>query len=219
MNFTDPFKQDVSRFKSLLAKDSGDAEYEEIDEGAATLLNQGTVKGLPPSILKKAKEMMSNSDADQETIEKASVMFGRLFTDLNSRYQLDVSIDFNSFSNSLMNIIEPSKKRIMECYLSEAYGRIRVILYAQYLQAIVALSSQLLDPKYILSESMTYDQKLDVMQKLFEFMNTINEIYKDVNIEDTELKLEKISSDNKPQVKLDSPEIQDILDSVFKKIK
>lgn len=145
-------------------------------------------------------------------------MFNQLFTDLNTKYGLNVTLDFDSFSKSLSYVIEPNKKRALEYYLSEAYGRFRVVLYGQYLQAIALLSAQILDPAYLLSDSMTYDQKLDTMQKLYEFMSTMNEIYKEVNIPDTEMKLEKLSTDMKPTYSMDDPKVQDIMAAIFNNV-
>lgn len=211
MNFTDPFSSNTDKFRKLIDKDQG-VEYADFEE----VLDNGTVKGLPVS---KFKELNSHYEdpANKEKKEKAEQMFNQLFTDLNKKYGLSVTSNFDSFGTAITSIIDPSNKKAMEYYLSEAYGRFRVVLYGKYLKAISMLTDQILDPEYLLSESMPYEQKLETLQKLYEFMNTMNEIYKEVNIADTEMKLERLASDQKPQFDMKDPKIFDIMETIFKK--
>jgi hypothetical protein len=128
-------------------------------------------------------------------------------------------MDFDSFTNNLNFMIEPKNKRAVEYYLSEAYGSFRVALYGQFLNAIALISAQILDPSYILSESMTYTDKLDTMERLFGFMKTMNEIYAEVNIPDTEMKLEKLTEESRPRYDLNDPEIRKFMESSFNQVK
>lgn len=219
MEFVDPFKADTGKFKKLLDEDSkrNDPEYAEIID-TDEVLDRGTIKGLPPSAFDAVRRQTEKLNANKAQKAQVAQMFNQLFTDLNTKYGLNVTLDFDSFSKSLSYVIEPTKKRALEYYLSEAYGRFRVVLYGQYLQAIALLSAQILDPAYLLSDSMTYDQKLDTMQKLYEFMSTMNEIYKEVNIPDTEMKLEKLSTDMKPTYSMDDPKVQDIMAAIFNNV-
>lgn len=219
MEFVDPFKADTGKFKKLLDEDSkrNDPEYAEIID-TDEVLDRCTIKGLPPSAFDTVRRQTEKLNANKAQKAQVAQMFNQLFTDLNTKYGLNVTLDFDSFSKSLSYVIEPTKKRALEYYLSEAYGRFRVVLYGQYLQAIALLSAQILDPAYLLSDSMTYDQKLDTMQKLYEFMSTMNEIYKEVNIPDTEMKLEKLSTDMKPTYSMDDPKVQDIMAAIFNNV-
>lgn len=222
MEFVDPFKQSTSRFKELLDRDSKpkvqDIEDVEPFEVTDDYLSSQTIKGLPPSAfqaVQKAKDKLQANEAQKAQVSK---MFNQLFTDLNQKYGLNIQFDFNSFSNQLSYIIEPTNKRAMEYYLSEAYGRFRVVLYQQYLNAIAILSAQILDPAYLLSESMTYADKLETMQKLYEFMSTMNEIYEAVNIPDTEVKLEKLSEDQNTPYNLNDPNVRKFMDGLFRDV-
>lgn len=222
MDFVDPFSVDTGRFKQFLREDSKSNE-ESIEYAEAVpvedILNKGTVKGLPPSAFKAVKDAQAKLAANKEKKQQVAQMFNNLFQDLNTKYGLSVSFDFDSFSNSLNYIIEPKNKLAAEYYLSEAYGRFRTVLYGQYLQAIAMLSAQILDPAYLLSDSMTYDQKLDTMQKLYEFMRTSEEIYEKVKVPDTAVKLEKLSTDNRQSYSLDDPSVQEFMASLFSNVK
>jgi hypothetical protein len=220
MSYTDPFKQDTSRYKQLLDEDSGTVDPTvEVINDQEDILDRGTVKGLPPSIFHAVKEQQRKLDLNQEKKKEVAAVFNNLFSDLNSKYGLEVSMNFDSFTGNLSYMIEPNNKRAAEYYLSEAYGSFRVALYGQFLQAIALLASQILDPQYLLSESMTYEQKLDTMDRLYQFMATMNEIYKEVNIPDTEMKLEKMSSAQRPTYRLDDPNVRAFMENTFDQIK
>lgn len=221
MEFVDPFKSDTDKFRKLLADDNGEVEYAEVIEESPdpkSILANGTVKGLPPSMFEAVKKRQAELELDKEKKAQVARMFNQLFTDLNTKYNLNISLDFNSFSNSLNYIIEPVNKKAMEYYLSEAYSRFRVVLYGQYLNAIAILSAQILDPAYLLSESMTYDQKLDTMQRLYEFMSTMNDIYKEVNIPDTDMKLEKLNTERRSTYDLNDPKIREFMQNLFNSV-
>lgn len=223
MEMFDPFKTDTNKYKEMLNQDSQpknapqDAEYEEITD-AEDLLNKGTFT-LPPNTFKAVQDAQNRLAQDEEKRKQVANMFNNLFAELNQKYGLNVQFDFDSFSNSIQYIIQPQNKKAMEMYLSEAYGRFRVVLYQRYLQAIALLSSQILDPAYILSDSMTYADKLEIMKQLYEFMKTMNEIYEQVNIPDTELKLEKISEDShSQQYDINDPRASEFLGELFKNV-
>jgi len=218
---TDPFNNDTDKFRQLLDQDSNqiaDCEAEEVEVVAAkNFLSSHTVKGLPPDVFKLAKQAQENLNLDNQKKQQVAEAFNNLFKDLNEKYGLQVKLDFDSFENTLDYMIKPVNKKAAEYYLSTAYGAFRVTLYTQYLQAIALLSAQVLDPAYILSESMTYDQKLDTLEKLYNFMLTMNEIYKEVNVPDTEVKLEKLSSDRRESRSLDDPKIMEYMEAYYKK--
>jgi len=218
--YTDPFKEDTDKFKNLLNRDTSkglveEAQVVESDE----VLSKGTVQGLPPAVFKAVKDQSNRIQIDENKKKQVAEVFNKLFADLNQKYGLSVTLDFNSFTNNLDYLIEPKNKKAAEYYLSEAYGMYRIALYQQYLQAISLLSSQILDPSYILSESMTYDQKLDTLERLYGFMSTMNDIYEKVNIPDTSMKLEKLSEDQRPNYRLDDPNIKKFMEDTFKQVK
>lgn len=227
MEFTNPFQKDTEYYKTLINADAHPdeelAEYEEITDADTTeavhkFMDSKTTKGFPASALEAIEEAKKRKEISKQNQKQVSDMFTKLFDDLNQKYGLDVKFDYNSLTNSMNYIIEPKNKRALELYLSEAYGRFRVALYTQYLQAIAMLSAQILNPEYILSDSMTYDAKLEVVSKLYTFMQTMNDIYEQVNVPDTDMKLEKISEDGiNDAFNLNTPEIRDYMELLSKR--
>lgn len=219
--YSDLLKKDAKPKQTIYLDNEDIQEAEVIGDDSNDILSRSTIKGLPPPIPKELKDNAdeANKVRLKSNSKQVSETFSKLFKDLNEKYGLDVNLDFNSFSKSLEYTIQPKNKKALELYLSEAYGRFRVVLYGQYLNAVSLLSAQILDPAYLLSESLPYDGKLLVLKQLFEFMNSLNAIYKEVNIDDTDLKLKKLSDDDEEEFKISDPNVMEFLRLLSENVK
>lgn len=218
---------DLDKFKELINKDV--AMMNNLDGTKIAILN---------TVSKKPRYSQDEDFVDCEVIEtedptsqrikeqvetingsaELSNTFNQLFDDMNKKYGLNIKFDAGSFNQSLLNIIDPKAKAAMELYLSESYGRFRVILYSQFLNAIAQLSSQVLDPAYLLSDSISYPDKLEIMERLFNFVNQLNEIYDQVNIDNADLKLGTMSEDSdSDQFDIDNSDVKAIMKEYVKK--
>jgi hypothetical protein len=216
--------------KAMTTPEAVDADYEEIKEepvpskeddpfmeeesDAKKLLNKGTSKGL--TAVSKILDP-KNISADTQTDVVAT--FRSLFNDLNTTYGLDIKFDFNSFTNTLNYIIKPKNKAAIELYLSEAYSRVRSSLYMLYLNAIATLSTQILDPRFITSNSMSYTDKLLLMRELFNYIQSLDQIYENVNVKDSDIQLRKLAESNESDDEFNSDEVQKFLTALTNSIK
>lgn len=190
-------------------------EEENPDNNSPFKVKKGLDAHLAP-LIKKAQDQAPNNKA---LATEVSNTFKQLFDDLNDTYGLQVQFDFNSFTQTLSYMIKPKSKAAIEIYISEAYSRVRATLYLMYLNAISQLSTQILDPKFITSNSMSYQDKLILMRELFQYINSLNEIYKEVDIKDSDIKLKKLSEDDRAEADLQSEEVVAFLDQLAKSVK
>lgn len=218
ITFQDPFQADTEKYKRMLDEDSK-REPEVRLKTADEILSNATIPGLPPSVYKAVKDQQAKLEADKEKKNQVARAFNQLFEDLNQKYGLNVHLNFDDYNQTLSYMIEPVNARAMELYISDAYSKFRVIMYGQFLNSLALLSAQILDPAYLLSESMTYDQKLDTMERLFSFMATMEEINEKIHVQDVPLKLEKLTSDQRPTYKLDDPRVRQFMEDTFKETK
>lgn len=191
-----------------------DEEYD-----ASKMLSSSTKKGFSSQVTQIMNASQNLLSQNNITSTEVVATFKQLFQDLNDTYGLEVQFDFNSFSRTLGYMIKPKNKQAIEIYISEAYSRVRATLYFMYLNAISQLSQQILDPKFITSNSMTYSEKLILMRELFQYINSLNEIYKEVNIEDSDIKLKKLSEDSHEDSDLNDPSVQEFLQSLSNSVK
>jgi hypothetical protein len=210
--------QEENKTKNITVE-AEDVEYEEVTGGEESVptfkVEKGFDKAMAP-LIKKAQEQVSDNKA---LAVEVSETFKKLFEDLNETYGLDVKFDFNSFTQTLSYMIKPKSKAAIEIYISEAYSRVRASLYLMYLNAISQLSTQILDPKFITSNSMSYQDKLILMRELFQYINSLNAIYKEVDIKDSDIKLKKLSENDKAESDLQSEEVQEFLANLSRSVK
>ena len=224
---TTPFDIDTDKYKKFLQKDVSIDKYggevvdvEVLDDGEEDKVNKNIPVLPSPKDFKKIQELQKEVSPQIDGNLKLQVKkaFTSLVESLNSKYNLKVTLDFDSFTNSITNLTSSINEKAAEYYLSIAYGKFRVVMYQQYLQAISLLSAQILSPQYLLSESMTYMDKMDMMLKLHELMAKMNEIYDQVHIMDTEMKLEKLVEERGNKVDFRDPGVSDLIEDLNKSI-
>lgn len=130
--------------------------------------------------------------SDSIAVEKANAVFAQIFQELNVKYNLNVSINMESFADTLSTLTDPSNKRTIELYISEAFSSFRLGVYLKLMQSISILSEKILDPKELLSDETSYSDKFIIVEKLFQYMAQLEEIYSKVKIKDSDMKLDKI---------------------------
>lgn len=126
-------------------------------------------------------------------VAKTNESFREIISGFNTKYQLDVQINFDSFADSLKYIVDPKNKKVVELYLSETFTRFRTIIYMKMMQSIAILSEQILDPEFLMSNTVTMGDKFTIVEKLFQFMKTIEEIYANIKIASSDLELSRIN--------------------------
>lgn len=204
---------DSEYYKDLIKKDEHKDEViePEVLPGLGPIMN-----GL--DVLKSMKELSKEKDESaQAELRQMSEVFTKLFDGLNEKYGLSVHYDCESFADSLKSIVDPINMKAMSLYLSEGYQRFRLILYQQFMTTIAMISKQIFDPSYILSESLTFADKMIVIEKLMMFMQQMNEIYKEVKVDQATELLEKLGEKNTDKLSIDDPKIKDLLELIAKK--
>lgn len=192
-----------------------DDPFMEEESDAKRLLNSKSSKGFSSNVDK----LLSLDKVDVTNPTQVANTFKQLFKDLNEQYGLDVRFDMNSFTNTLSYIIKPKNMKALEIYISEAYSRVRATLYMLYLNAIGQLSQQILDPRFISSNSMSYSDKLILMRELFSYIQSLDEIYERVKVDQSDIKLRKLSEDTDESEDFNSDEIQNFLTNLSNSVK
>lgn len=149
----------------------------------------------------------------------AAKTFKQLFDDLNTTYGLDIQFNFDNFTKNLSYLINPKNNDAMKCYLSEGYDRLRVNLYAMYLNAVTIISSKLLDPKFLLSNSMSYQDMLVMMRELFTYMQSLDEIYERIKVKDASVKLRKLSEETEDTSSIENEDVRNFLNILLNNVK
>lgn len=147
-------------------------------------------------------------------IAETNESFRNMIGEFNARYGLDVQVDLENLGGMLKFIIDPKNKRIMELYTSEFFGRFRTIIYLKMTQSIMILTDSILNANFLLSNSVSYADKFAIIEKLLDFIKSVEEIYSNVKINASDLELERIadSSEATGAISNTSPEVKNFLE-------
>lgn len=118
--------------------------------------------------------------------------FNELFDNLNTKFGLDIKLDTNfSEANTLFE-----NKKDLEKGINESFDKLRVSLRESYLKCIIVLTEKILDPKYILSDDLSYSEKFEIISKLYESIGSLDSNVEDLNEESAIQKLEQPITDD-----------------------
>ena len=191
-------------------------EVDNASDSIPNILANNTYQGLPTSALKKAKQAEQKKSDKVKEINDITQMFNKVSDILNQQFNLNINLDFNSIDSknkSLENFIKPINKQASEYYLSEVSSTHLITLFSKFFATVELLFDRVTNPEYLMSESMTFQDNLVVLDKLPDIMKKIINIYKVVNVPDTILKLQKLSEKKKEvNYSYDTPEVRNALD-------
>lgn len=177
-----------------------------------------------PSIPAKAKNMILDASAISSSVnnKKAFEMTNALnnvFTKYNQEYGTDLNIDFSSLSNTLINVSDPSKRQILELYVSEVFKSIRPILLLHLIQKLSLALDYVLDPARMFSGELSLPDMFLVIEKLNSYIISLNDYLPEVTIAGSDQILKKLAEENSNE-EINSPESKKAVDdfmSLFRK--
>lgn len=216
-----PFSGDDDLRKQILSKegrlDSGSSDsfvdFQDQDTQTQDLRSIITAAPRVPKSVSRVIQDASSLAATKrdEKSQELTLALSGMMTDLNKQYGLSLDgIDLNNFSNTLVNITDPKKRRILELYLSEISQSIRPVLYLHILQRLMLVIDQVLRPENLLSNEWTAADKVLLIEKLIQEAQAVGDLVDSIKIEDSDKVLEKIAAEEN-QSDLNSPENQEMI--------
>lgn len=118
--------------------------------------------------------------------------FKDMIDSFNQKYNLNVKINWASLTETLSFIADAGNKRQVELYLSELFGRFRLVMYLKLIKAVTILGEQIFDTKALLNTSYSMEDKYLMMEKMFLYMKNMEEINATININASDIQLQRI---------------------------
>lgn len=219
INPINPFN-DPEFKKTIIDKERGgnsSSDYEVLDSDSS--IGQSDLKSIisgAPTLPKTAKNLILDASAiaKNEKDEKAreiSLALNNVFTEYNKEYGTDLQINFNSLSQTLVNVSDPKSRRVLELYLSEFYGSMRPILIMHLIQRLVIAIEFVTDPSRMFGQDLTTADVFVVVEKLMFYINQLDEMKSEIKIEGSDLELKKMSESS--NLDLQSSESKEVIDN------
>lgn len=170
-----------------------------------------------PKLPKTAKNIIMDATAlaKSEKDAKAAEMnlaLNDVFTQYNKTYGTDLQIDFSNLSNTLVNVADPKTRYTLELYVSEVFKSIRPVLLLHLISRLSLIIEHVLDPKRMLdSNQLSIPDMFLITEKLMQYIEQLNDLYKDTTIDNSDQILRKLSEEKNDEA-LNSPESKKAVD-------
>lgn len=165
-----------------------ESDMKSIISGAPKLPLSGTAK----NIIVDASALSKNEK--EQKAQEMQLALSQVFTKYNKEYGTDLQINFDSLSQTLVNVSDPKSRRTLELYLSEIFKSIRPILIVHMLSKLSLAIDYVLDPKNLFDKSqMTIQDTFLAVREIMNFITQIEEMKDDIMIDGSELELKKLA--------------------------
>lgn len=154
------------------------------DESVASMLSD--FKNNLPDL---AKEKLTLAVPKSETVTKT---FEELLENFNKKHNLHLQVNFNDLFSNLSKLQEGNNLRLVELYLSDVWNTFRVAFFIRILQSLFILSDKLASPERLMDVTTTAEQDFALIDKLFDFINRISILGRDIGIFDVDSELTRI---------------------------
>ena len=165
-------------------------EFQEILKGAPMIpKTAGGVKNIirDASALAKA--------GNQEKANSINASLCRVITDYNKKYGTNLQINFDDISQTLVNVADPRKTRVLELYLSQVFQSIRPVIYLQMLSKLALLIDYILDPQRLIDGTLTLSDTWIATEKLISYIGQLEALKDEILIKGADLELQKIGEE------------------------
>ena len=196
--FSDPmFKKQLLEKEGKLNQNPDNYEVLEPEEVA----DLKSIITSAPKLPKQAKNLILDASAlaKNEKDQKAkeiSLALNKVFSQYNSEYGLNLEVSFDSLSQTLVDVADEKKRRILQLYLSQTFDAIRPILIMHLIQRLTLAIDYITTPEKLFnSAELTTADIFLVIEKLMQYIDQLNQMKNDIEIEGADAELRKIAAD------------------------
>jgi hypothetical protein len=179
------------------------------DENVADILS-----GFRENLPELAKESLDSPGALNDV---ALTTFQNLLQKFNEKHNLDLKVNFASFFDNMSMLQDGNNRKLLELYISETWQDFRTIFFLRILQCLVILADKIAAPERLGDMSTTVEQDMALIDKLFEFINKISVLGRDIGIFDVNAeltRLHKLDAARQGTIDRTSPEVRKLLDTL-----
>lgn len=218
--FADPeFKKELLQKEGKISTQGDyidDAVVEEMDPGELKSIVTGA-----PILPTTAKNMILDASAiaKNQTDLKVREMensLNQVLSNYNKEYGLDLHLNLQDLSKSLVLVSDDRSRRILELYVSKLYKSIKPILYLHLIQKLSLTIDWVLDPQRLFgNEGLSTADYFIVVEKLIQYIDQLSQLKSEIEISGDSLELKKIAEDE-TDVDLGDPDAQKTIDEFMK---
>lgn len=207
MDSFNPFQDD--RIKDLvLSKEKGDLN--------SVISNKPSLPQTAQNLLLDASAIAKN-EREEKALEVRKAI-NDVFSSYNEQYGLDLEIDLNSMSKTLVNIADEKNRKILENYLSLYYKGIKPILVLHLLSRLTLAIDYITAPERLFNSDLSTADIFIVIEKLMSYIQDLQEMKKEIEVNGDTLELRRIAEESagEGESEFDNPESRTVIDDFIK---
>lgn len=205
-------------YENLEPDVQGDDMGEQIDSSPVDFKS---LVSAAPKLPKSAKNIVMDAAAlakherDEKSKEMAAAI-NTVFSNYNKEYGLDLNINLDNLSESLVLVSNERDRKILECYVTECYKSVKPILLLHLLQKLVLIMDYILKPDVLNSGQLSVPDMFVVVEKIESYIVSISDIIdSDAMVKDSGQILRKLAEE-KNDPSLDTTESKEVVDQFMK---
>lgn len=224
---------DDPEVKRQILEDSGikpaEEEYEIIEpettDGVKDISNfQGIIQSAPKipgggvikNIIKDASALVKD-DKKQREAEMNNALTN-IFTQYNKEYGLDLQVNFDSFTRTLVSCSDERSRRVLEIYLSNIFKTIRPLLILGMISKLSMALEVLLSPEKLLNPNeLSLPDLFLATSQILDYIGRLEELKDSIVVENSDLELKKIAEENNLEYEEQDEEMVRNFMELFKK--
>jgi hypothetical protein len=172
-----------------------------------------------PKIPKSASNIIMDANAIAKNAKDAkakemNLALNNIFTEYNKKYGTDLSINFDNMSQTLMDVANPEKRKVLELYVSEVFQSLKPIMLLHLISRLSLALDYILAPERLLdTNQLSIPDLFLVVEKLQTYIMNLTDILDSSAIVKDSDKILKKLADEKGDDDLQSEEAKLAVDN------
>lgn len=135
-----------------------------------------------PKIPKSASNIIMDANAIAKNAKDAkakemNLALNNIFTEYNKKYGTDLSINFDNMSQTLMDVANPEKRKVLELYVSEVFQSLKPIMLLHLISRLSLALDYILAPERLLdTNQLSIPDLFLVVEKLQTYIMNLTDI-------------------------------------------
>lgn len=132
------------------------------------------------------------------------------YKSFGEKYGIDIKYNVDSVSSTFKSILTDDAEAVFKVYIAKSFSKTRLAVFQKVLVSITTLVDRVTQKEILESENI--ELSVGLIEKLLFLMEKVNSIYKEVEIESSDLVLSNLSKEIKQKESKESGSEMDSLD-------
>lgn len=167
------------------------SSFQGIIESAPKIPGGGAIK----NIIKDATALVKD-DKKAKEIEMNNTI-SDMFSQYNKEYGLDLQVDPNNLTRTLIDCADDRKQKILNLYVSKCVRGLRPILLLKMISSLSLAIQTLTSPEYLLNRNeLSYTDLFIAVDSIWNYLGKLEDLKSEIMVDNEDLELKKLAEES-----------------------